>query len=165
MPPLLIPVAAMGKCKQANEFLSRHYGHPIINYSWFKLARFAIQGGPTLILKQLICVLMMWSDWGWSFGEGANCYFSWGTKKALSGRESRLIQTFRESCEQLDVTHPSVHMTQRFAIQGCPTLKMCCLHLQNRLDCDKNQLDCDKNWLDLLDSIVRKIDSVKKPTQ
>ena len=28
MPPLLIPVAAMGKCKQANEFQSRHYGHP-----------------------------------------------------------------------------------------------------------------------------------------
>ena len=27
-PPLLIPVAAMGKCKQANEFQSRHYGHP-----------------------------------------------------------------------------------------------------------------------------------------
>ena len=26
-PPLLIPVAAMGKCKQANEFQSRHYGH------------------------------------------------------------------------------------------------------------------------------------------
>ena len=26
--PLLIPVAAMGKCKQANEFQSRHYGHP-----------------------------------------------------------------------------------------------------------------------------------------
>ena len=25
--PLLIPVAAMGKCKQANEFQSRHYGH------------------------------------------------------------------------------------------------------------------------------------------
>ena len=28
VPPLLIPVAAMGKCKQANEFQSRHYGHP-----------------------------------------------------------------------------------------------------------------------------------------
>ena len=27
-PPLLIPVAAMGKCKQANEFQSCHYGHP-----------------------------------------------------------------------------------------------------------------------------------------
>ena len=26
--PLLIPVAAKGKCKQANEFQSRHYGHP-----------------------------------------------------------------------------------------------------------------------------------------
>ena len=23
-----------------------------------------------------LCVLMMWSDWGWSFGEGANFYFS-----------------------------------------------------------------------------------------
>ena len=29
---LLIPVAAMGKCKQANEFQLRHYGHPIIVY-------------------------------------------------------------------------------------------------------------------------------------
>ena len=27
-----------------------------------------------------VCVLMMWSDWGWSLGEGANFYFSWGTK-------------------------------------------------------------------------------------
>ena len=29
---------------------------------------------------------------------------------ALSGRESSLVQTFCESCEQLDITHPSVHM-------------------------------------------------------
>ena len=35
-PPLLIPVAAMGKCKQANEFQSRHYGHPtsLIIHEW-----------------------------------------------------------------------------------------------------------------------------------
>ena len=26
--PLLIPIAAMGKCKQANEFQWCHYGHP-----------------------------------------------------------------------------------------------------------------------------------------
>ena len=26
--PLLIPVAAMGKCKQVNEFQSHQYGHP-----------------------------------------------------------------------------------------------------------------------------------------
>ena len=42
---------------------------------------------------------------------------------ALSGRESSLVQTFCESCVHLDITHPSVHMTQRFVIQGCPTLK------------------------------------------
>ena len=46
--PLLIPVAVMGKCKQANEFQLRHYDHMIINYSWAKLAQFAIQGSPTL---------------------------------------------------------------------------------------------------------------------
>ena len=28
---------------------------------------------------------------------------------------------FCESCEQLDITHPSIHMTRRFVIQG-PTL-------------------------------------------
>ena len=42
---------------------------------------------------------------------------------ALSGRESSLVQTFCESCVHLDITHPSVHMTRRFVIQGCPTLK------------------------------------------
>ena len=41
---------------------------------------------------------------------------------ALSGRESSLVQTFCESCVHLDITHPSVHMTRRFVIQGCPTL-------------------------------------------
>ena len=41
---------------------------------------------------------------------------------ALSGRESSLVQTFCESCVHLDITHPSVRMTQRFVIQGCPTL-------------------------------------------
>ena len=41
----------------------------------------------------------------------------------LSGRESNLVQTFCESCEQLDITHPSVPMTHRFVIQGCPNLK------------------------------------------
>ena len=39
---------------------------------------------------------------------------------ALSGRESSLVQTFCESCEQLDITHSSIHMTRRFVIQGCP---------------------------------------------
>ena len=43
---------------------------------------------------------------------------------ALSGRESSLVQTFFESCEQLDITHPSIHMTQTFVIQGCPTLTL-----------------------------------------
>ena len=42
---------------------------------------------------------------------------------ALSGRESSLVQTFCESCVQFDITHPSVHITQRSVIQGCPTLK------------------------------------------
>ena len=41
---------------------------------------------------------------------------------ALSGRESSLVQTFCESCVHLDITHPSVYMTRRFVIQGCPTL-------------------------------------------
>ena len=70
---------------------------------------------------------MMWSDWGWSLGEGVNFYFSWVTKKwvflALSGRESSLVQTFCQSCVHLDITHSSVHMTQRFVIQGHPTAK------------------------------------------
>ena len=30
-----------------------------------------------------VCVLMMWSDWGWSFVEGANLYFSSGTKNRV----------------------------------------------------------------------------------
>ena len=38
---------------------------------------------------------------------------------ALSGRESSLALTFCESCAHLDITHPSIHMTQRFVIQGC----------------------------------------------
>ena len=39
---------------------------------------------------------------------------------ALSGKEST---NFGESCEQLDIyTLPSIHMTGRFVIQGCPTL-------------------------------------------
>ena len=47
----------------------------------------------------------------------------------LSGRESSLVQTFCESCEQLDITLPSVHMTRRFVIQGCPNLmKLFCLY-------------------------------------
>ena len=41
---------------------------------------------------------------------------------ALSGRETSLVQTFCESYAQLDITHPSVHMTRRFVIQGSPTL-------------------------------------------
>ena len=42
-------------------------------------------------------------NWGWSFGEGANFYSSWGTKNwflALSGRESSLVQSFSD---------PSIH--------------------------------------------------------
>ena len=39
-----LPVAAMGKCKQANEF---HYGHQIVNYSSAESAQFTIQGSPT----------------------------------------------------------------------------------------------------------------------
>ena len=42
---------------------------------------------------------------------------------ALSGRESSLVLTFCKSCVHLDIIHPSVHMTWRFVIQGCPTLK------------------------------------------
>ena len=42
-PSLLIPVTAMGKCKQANEFQLWHYGHLVINYSWAELDQFAIQ--------------------------------------------------------------------------------------------------------------------------
>ena len=44
-------------------------------------------------------------------------------KILLSGRESSLVQTFCKSREQLDITLPSVHMTCRFVIQGCPTLR------------------------------------------
>ena len=38
------------------------------------------------------------------------------------GRESSLVQTFCESCVHFDITHPSVHITRRSVIQGCPTL-------------------------------------------
>ena len=48
---------------------------------------------------------------------------------ALSGRESSLVQTFCESCVYLDITLPSILMTQRFVIEGCLTLK-----LNNRFD-------------------------------
>ena len=41
-----------------------------------------------------------------------------------SGRESSLVQIFCKFCVQLDITHPSVHMTRRFVIQGCPTLSL-----------------------------------------
>ena len=41
---------------------------------------------------------------------------------ALSGRKNSLVQSFCESCEQLDITNPSTRMTRRFVIQGCPTL-------------------------------------------
>ena len=47
-----------------------------------------------------------------------------GLKMALSGRESSLVQTFCEFCIHLDIAHPSVHMTHRFVIQGCPTLNI-----------------------------------------
>ena len=57
----------------------------------------------------------MWSDWGLSFGEGANFYFSSGIKTFFGKR-------FCEFCEQLDIIQPSIHMTRRFVIQGCPTL-------------------------------------------
>ena len=47
--PVLIPVAAVGRCKQANEFQSCHLWSPyLIHYSWVKLAQFAIQGCSTL---------------------------------------------------------------------------------------------------------------------
>ena len=52
---------------------------------------------------------------------------------ALSGRESSLIQTFCESCLHLDITHPSVHMTQRFVTQGCPTLRDFVSYILSRL--------------------------------
>ena len=42
---------------------------------------------------------------------------------ALSGEESSWVQTFCQSCVHLDFVHSSVHMTQQFVIQGCPTLK------------------------------------------
>ena len=48
---------------------------------------------------------------------------------ALSGRKSSLVKTFCEFCEQLDITHPSINMTRRFVIQGCPTLSTCYLRL------------------------------------
>ena len=55
--------------------------------------------------------------------EGANFISAEGLKIDLSVRESSLLQIFYEYCAQLDVTHPSIHMTWKFVIQGCPTLK------------------------------------------
>ena len=45
---LVILVATMGKCKQANEFQSCHYGHLTLLIIHEKLAQFAIQDSPTL---------------------------------------------------------------------------------------------------------------------
>ena len=57
----------------------------------------------------------MWSDWGWSLGEGTIFILAEGVKidfLVLLGRESSLLQTFCESSVHLDIAHPSIHMTQ-----------------------------------------------------
>ena len=41
----------------------------------------------------------------------------------ISGRESSLVQTFCESCVHLDITHPSVHMTQEICDSRLSYLK------------------------------------------
>ena len=50
--------------------------------------------------------------------EGLKIEFFFGI---IRYRESSLVQTFCESRVHLDITHPSVHMTREFVIQGCPT--------------------------------------------
>ena len=53
-PPLLIPVAAMETCKQANEFHSRHYGHPTLLIIHEKNRPDSVsQGSPTLKLVSI----------------------------------------------------------------------------------------------------------------
>ena len=71
------------------------------------------------ICKVFTCfvrVLMMWSDWGWRLGEGANFYFSRGTKNWVfwhyQVQKAVWNKTFCESCVHLDITHSSVHMTR-----------------------------------------------------
>ena len=46
--PLLIPVTAMGKCKQANKWIAPLWSPDLINYLWAESAQFMIQGSPTL---------------------------------------------------------------------------------------------------------------------
>ena len=84
-------------------------------------------------VKFLLVLCVCW--WCGQTGGGALervQIFILGTKKliflALSGRESSLVQTFCESWVHLDITHPSIHMTRSFVIQGCPTLNRALTH-------------------------------------
>ena len=63
-----------------------------------------------LKVSLVLCVLMMWSDCGWSLGEGA--YFKISFWEALSGGRSSLVQIYL-SCVHFDFAHLSVHMIQR----------------------------------------------------
>ena len=75
------------------------------------------------VLTCFVCVLMMWSAWGWRLGEVTNFYFSRGTKNWVfwhyQVQKAVWNKTFCESCVHLDITHSPVHMTRRFVIQGC----------------------------------------------
>ena len=117
-----------------------------LSFLWYNFVHFRIQVFNCFVYV-CVCVLMMWSDCGWSLGEGANFHFSWGTKNwvfwALSGRESTLVQTFCETCVHLDITHSSVHMTRRFEIQGCPTKFRYLLWIFNSInECFYSPLQC-----------------------
>ena len=85
------------------------------------------QDKPTCkVFTSFVCVLLIWSDWGGALERVQIFILAEGLKiefLALSGRETSLVRTFCESCVHLDIAHPSVHMTRRFVIQGCPTLK------------------------------------------
>ena len=55
----------------------------------------------------------------------------------ITRKQFNLVHTFYESCVHFDsVTHSSIHMTQKFMIQGCPTL----VHLSNK----NSNLTCNK---------------------
>ena len=82
----------------------------------------------TKVLKQPHKLFLWCGHTGGKALEGVHFFFSKGTDKmrfflALSGRENSLVQTC-ECCIHFDFTFPSVHVTQRFVIQGLPILTL-----------------------------------------
>ena len=71
-----------------------------------------------------MCVLMMWSDWGWSLGEVHIAIIAEGQRTevlgALSGRRSGFAQSFSQPCVHFDFAHLVVNEISM--MQGYHTL-------------------------------------------